>query len=71
MNAGSCTVATSSSVAIGAATVTSPAPPAAGRSTPSSRASITVRSTRIGDIGMVRPEVVVGERRVEHDAGGA
>ena len=56
MNAGSCTVATSSSVAIGAATVTRPGPPAAGRSTPSSRASSTVRSTRIGDIGWSGPK---------------
>ena len=39
-------------------------------STPRSSASRMVRSTRTGDIGWRRPEVVLGERRVEHDRRG-
>ena len=56
MKAGSCTVASSSSLAIGAGTVRRPGPPPSGESTPRSRASRTVRSTRIGDIGWAGPK---------------
>ena len=56
MYAGSCTVATSSSLGHRGGDRREARAARPSESTPSSRASSTVRSTRIGDIGWVGPK---------------